>query len=71
MSDKDVDKDRGEDELLAGTFDETNGVVSGLDGESDGSARGEDYSAGDPEGKHHGFGYYLTHWGDSRDDRGA
>jgi hypothetical protein len=31
----------GDDDVLAGTFDETNGVVSGLEGESDGTLEGD------------------------------
>lgn len=31
----------GDDDVLAGTFDQTNGVVSGLEGESDGTAGGD------------------------------
>lgn len=31
----------GDDDVLAGTFDQTNGQVSGLEGESDGTAEGD------------------------------
>ena len=31
----------GDDDVLAGGFDQTNGVVEGLDGESDGTVAGE------------------------------
>jgi|1186.fasta_scaffold217227_2 hypothetical protein len=69
MSDSDVEKDpKAANDDLIGGFDETNGIVSGLDGESDGTHNGEDYSAGDPEGKH-GWVYRLAHPGDSEDRR--
>ncbi|HEV7623838.1 MAG TPA: hypothetical protein VGO26_06865 [Amnibacterium sp.] len=31
----------GDDDVLAGTFDQTNGRVDGLEGESDGTAEGD------------------------------
>lgn len=31
----------GDDDVLAGTFDQTNGMASGLEGESDGTAEGD------------------------------
>jgi hypothetical protein len=34
-----------EDDLLAGRFDQTNGLVTGLDGESDGTVNGEIFPA--------------------------
>jgi hypothetical protein len=69
MSDQDAGKGREEkDDVFTGSFDETNGVVSGLDGESDGTQHGEDYSAADPEGRHRGFGYNILHWG-NKDNR--
>jgi len=44
------------------TFDETNGVVGGLEGESGGTAEGENYSAHDPEDpERHGLGNFLRH----------
>jgi hypothetical protein len=60
MSDKDP---QPENEGSAwSTFDETNGVVSGLEGESGGTAEGENYSAHDPEDpERHGLGNFLRH----------
>jgi hypothetical protein len=31
----------GDDDVLAGTFDQTNGLADGLEGESDGTAEGD------------------------------
>ena len=31
----------GDDDVLAGTFDQTNGLAQGLEGESDGTAEGD------------------------------
>jgi hypothetical protein len=40
---------RGDDEVLAGGFDQTNDQVGGLEGESSGSADGENRSSVDQE----------------------
>ena len=44
-----TDRDETKDSSLAAlsNFDQTNGVVEGLEGDSDGTAEGEDHSAGE------------------------
>lgn len=40
---------RGDDDVLAGEFDQTNSQVGGLDGESDGTVEGENRSDAEQE----------------------